>query len=192
MPRRPPASRCCPLASARPRSGRSSQQHRQRIQEIPPAERRPAAFVGRFGRVEGPAKVEPLLAVARAWRPDLIVHEAADLAGPLAAAALGIGSAVHSFGRIMPRVCYERAHEEVAPLWHAAGLEPEPLCGAYRGAYVDICPPSFGTEGPPEGVPSYALRPEAGAGGDGAPPGSQASPIRSSTSRSAPSSTTPR
>ena len=146
------------------------EQHRQRIQEIPPAERRPAAFVGRFGRVEGPAKVEPLLAVARAWRPDLIVHEAADLAGPLAAAALGIGSAVHSFGRIMPRVCYERAHEEVAPLWHAAGLEPEPLCGAYRGAYVDICPPSFATEGPPEGVPSYALRPEAGAGGESAPP----------------------
>lgn len=143
--------------------------HRQRLEEIPPAERRPAAFVGRFARVEGPAKVEPLLAAAREWRPDLIVHEAADLAGPLAAAVLGIGSAVHGFGRIMPRVCYERAQEHVAPLWETAGLEPEPLCGAYRGAYIDICPPSFGTEGPPEGVPSYALRPEAEAGVDGAP-----------------------
>ena len=29
------------------------------------------------------------------------------------------------------------------PYWRSAGLEPDELAGAYRGAYVTICPPSF-------------------------------------------------
>ncbi len=135
------------------------EQHRQQLEEIPPTERRPAAFAGRFARLEGPRKVDELLVAAREWRPDLVVHEPADLAAPLAAAALGVRSANHGFGRLMPAACYERAEEPLAELWRAHGLEPEPFGGAYRGAYVDICPPSFQTESVPAGVRTLLLGP---------------------------------
>lgn len=39
------------------------------------------------------------------------------------------------------------------------GLEPEPLCGAFRGLYLDICPPSFQSEPFPEGAGKQPLRP---------------------------------
>ncbi len=135
------------------------EQHRQRLEEIPPAERRPAAFAGRFAQLEGPRKVDDLLTAARDWRPDLVVHEPADLAAPLVAASLGVRSANHGFGRLMPAACYERAEETLTELWRGHGLEPEPFGGAYRGPYVDICPPSFQTESVPAGVRTLLLGP---------------------------------
>ena len=80
-----------------------------RIQQVPPHERRPETFAYRFATLDAPAKLDALLVEATAWQPDLIVHETADLAAPPVAAALGVPSAQHSFGRLLPHACLERA-----------------------------------------------------------------------------------
>ena len=111
--------------------------------------------------IEAPAKLAELLGVAAEWAPDLIVHEPCELAAPIVAAALGVPSAQHAFGRLVPIECFERADPEIHALWASQGLAPEPLCGAFRGAYVDICPPGLRTESVPDGVPVVELRPAA-------------------------------
>ena len=126
---------------------------------MPPDERRPFVFSSRFAILEAPAKLAELHGVAAEWEPGLIVHESADLAAPIVAAALGVPSVHHGWGRLVPRACFERAAVEVVPLWESQGLDPEPLCGAFRGRYVDICPPSLQPEPVPDGVPVLHLRP---------------------------------
>lgn len=132
---------------------------RVRIESVPPHERRPEAFAYRFATLDAPAKLDALLTHATAWAPDLIVHETADLAAPPVAAALGIPSAQHSFGRLLPHACLERAAPLTAPLWERLGLEPDPLSGEYRGPYIDICPPSFQDASPPAGTRVLHIRP---------------------------------
>jgi UDP:flavonoid glycosyltransferase YjiC (YdhE family) len=130
-----------------------------RTTNLPQPERRVRAFSARFAEIEAPGKHEELFAAARAWRADAIVHESADLAGPLVGARLGVPTIHHSFGRMIPAQALRTAAEIVGPLWSRAGLTPDPLAGVYRGAYVDIWPPSLQRETPPAGVVVHRLRP---------------------------------
>lgn len=123
-----------------------------------PGERRPYAFAWRFGAIDAPAKVDELLVAATRWRPDLIVHESADLAGPLVAEALGVHSVHQGFGRRVPAVCFEQAAHEMDPVWAALGLVHAPLCGAFRGDYIDVCPPSLRPATVDDGVPVLEMR----------------------------------
>lgn len=128
-------------------------------QALPPLERRILAFSGRFGTVVAPAKLPALHAGASRWEPDLVVFESADLAAPIVAAALGVPTAHHAFGRIVPLACFERAAEVTDALWADLGLEPEPLGGVYNGPYLDLCPPSFQSLSVPAGVRAEPIRP---------------------------------
>ena len=125
---------------------------------IDPGERRPYAFAWRFGAIDALAKVEELLAAATRWRPDLFVHEPCDLAAPLVAEALGVHSVQQGFGRRVPAVCFEHAAEQVDSVWAELGLDPAPLCGAFRGDYIDICPPSLRPVAVDDGVPVFEMR----------------------------------
>jgi UDP:flavonoid glycosyltransferase YjiC (YdhE family) len=129
------------------------------LRTLPVPERRPLAFSTRFAKLEAPAKLAALVAAAEAWRPDMLVHDSADLATPIVAASRRLPSTQHAFGQLIPRACLERAAEETAPLWRELGLEPEPLGGVYRGTYVDRCPPSLQLGHPPENVPVEPIRP---------------------------------
>jgi UDP:flavonoid glycosyltransferase YjiC (YdhE family) len=131
--------------------------HELRTGDLPFDERRVAAFTRRFAAIDAPAKLEELRHAARAWRPDAVVHESCDLAAPVVAAELGVQSIHHSFGRAVPVTALARAAELVAPLWERCGVEPDPLAGAYRGLYVDICPPSL--QSPPPARRLQRLRP---------------------------------
>jgi len=133
--------------------------HRALLRTLPIPDRRVAAFAGRFGVIEAPAKLDALVRVLADWLPDLVVHDSADLAAPIAAAAAGVPSAHHAFGRSIPVACLAAAAAETASLWAGVGLEPEPLCGLYRGTYVDLCPPSFQGDGVPAGTPVEPIRP---------------------------------
>lgn len=133
---------------------------REALAQLPIPERRPVSFTWRFARVEAPGKLSELNDVTRSFAPDLVVYEPCDLAAPIVAAALGIPSVRHGFGRHVTISCYERGAPEVARLWQSLGLDPPPLCGVYGSLYVDICPPGFQTEPLPEGTRSVALRPE--------------------------------
>jgi UDP:flavonoid glycosyltransferase YjiC (YdhE family) len=135
------------------------QECRPRLLELPPAKRRPFAYTWRFAHIDAPAKLPELLLAAKDWRPDLLVHDAAELCAPPVAASLGIPSVNQGFGQVIPAACHERAADTVGALWDAVGLAPEPWNGMYRGAYVDICPPSLAGETVPDGTATYLRGP---------------------------------
>lgn len=128
------------------------------IASLPPNERRAPLYPLLFGSVDAPAKVEELRSFADTWEPDLLVFDSCDLAAPIVAATRGIPSVHHTFGRMVPPAIIAGAASVTEPLWRAAGLEPEPYCGMFRGILVDIAPPSFQTETPPAGVRVEHLR----------------------------------
>ena len=135
------------------------QAYRPRLLEIPPPERRTFAYTYRFAHVDAPAKLPELLRAATHWRPDLLVHDAAELCAPPVAASLDIPSVNQGFGQVIPAACHENAADPVRALWDVVGLTPEPWNGMYRGAYVDICPPSLAGEVVPAGTRTYQRRP---------------------------------
>jgi UDP:flavonoid glycosyltransferase YjiC (YdhE family) len=87
--------------------------------------------------------LEGLAPLALDWRPDLVVSDAAELAGPIVGAEIGVPSVTKAFGAMLPFIRYERAADEVAPLWRSRGLEPRPYAGVYDHLYLDIYPPEL-------------------------------------------------
>jgi UDP:flavonoid glycosyltransferase YjiC (YdhE family) len=138
--------------------------HQARVEQLPIAERRAVAFSGRFGRIEAPKRLAGLRELVERWSPDLMIHESADLAAPIAASAAGTPVVHHAFGRPIPEAALRQAADVVAPLWTRAGLEPDPLAGAYAGSYVDICPPSLQEPLPQRPARTFDLRPVDAAG----------------------------
>ena len=132
---------------------------RARVEQLPVPERRPVGFSGRFGEIEAPRRLDGLRTLLERRPPDVVIHEPADLAAPIAASQAGIPFVHHVFGQAIPEPALTKAAEAVAPLWTAAGLEPDPLAGAYAGSYVDICPPSLRTPLPQRPAHTFALRP---------------------------------
>jgi UDP:flavonoid glycosyltransferase YjiC (YdhE family) len=113
------------------------------IQSLPPAERPERMFGAMFGRIAAPAMLADLEPVMEQWPPALVVHDAAELAGPIVAARAGVPNVVHSFGGMLPERRVAAGGEAVADLWRSAGLEPRPYAGCYDHLYLDIYPPSM-------------------------------------------------
>jgi UDP-N-acetylglucosamine transferase subunit ALG13 len=113
------------------------------VAALPVAER--GTFM--FAVIFGPRRAEPMLAdllpIVEDWRPELLVCEQAELAGPIAAARAGVPNVTHAFGGLLPEPRVRRAGDAVADLWRAAGLEPRPYAGTYDHLYLDIYPPSL-------------------------------------------------
>ncbi len=112
---------------------------------LPPAERAGPMFMRVFADVRAPAMLADLLPLVRRWKPSVVIHDAAEFAAPIAAAATGVPSVTHSFGRLMPARITAEIGEALAPLWAQHGLEPPPHAGSYQHLYVDIYPPSLQT-----------------------------------------------
>ena len=98
-----------------------------------------------FGMVRAPSMLEDLAPVAEDWAPDVLVCDAAELAGPIVARQLGVPNVTHSFGALLPATRVAAAAAAVEPLWLARGLEPRPYGGCYDHLYLDIYPPSLQT-----------------------------------------------
>ena len=100
-----------------------------------------------FSRIFGPRRAEPMLVdlipIVEDWRPQVLVCDQAELAGPIAASLAGVPNVTHSFGRLLPAARVARAEETMANLWRAHGLEPRPYAGTYDHLYLDIYPPSL-------------------------------------------------
>jgi UDP:flavonoid glycosyltransferase YjiC (YdhE family) len=144
------------------------------ILETPPSERPVLMFRVLFGDVSAPPMFDALLPLATDWRPDVVLHDPAELAAPIVAAALGVPSAVHSWGRAIPGSILASADVFTEPMWARVGLAPRPLGGAYDRLYVDLCPPSMRLTADVEYLGrtrAQALRPESvAAGADELPP----------------------
>lgn len=106
-------------------------------------ERRRLMFPKLFGEIAAPAILPDLLEATTQFRPDLVVHDAAEFASAIAAERLDIPHVTHSFGALVPRETVEAASREVERLWTSVGLEPRPFGGSYDHLYLDIYPPGM-------------------------------------------------
>lgn len=126
-----------------------------------PADDRVSFPAAMFGSVHPGTKLPALRELGGSRPLDLVVHPPVDVAGPLLAAELGVPSVCYGFGQPFdPRVVAAiaaRAH----PLWEAAGLEPDPYGGIYRGRYLDPRPPRLRNGATvPAAMGTYPIRPE--------------------------------
>jgi UDP:flavonoid glycosyltransferase YjiC (YdhE family) len=115
------------------------------VQALPPPKRPDFMFPRLFGPLRAAPMLDDLLPIARDWQPSLLVSDQAELAGPIAAAALGIANVTHAFGSLLPPHRVADAGKQLAPLWEAQGLQPRPFAGTYDHLYLDIYPPSLQT-----------------------------------------------
>jgi UDP:flavonoid glycosyltransferase YjiC (YdhE family) len=113
------------------------------LKELAPHERPNAMFARLWGGMVAPAMLDALLPVAREWRPDLVICDAAALAGHIVAAELGVPSVTSGFGPLLPAERVAPAEAQTAPLWRSRGLEPRPYAGSYDYLYLDPFPPSL-------------------------------------------------
>lgn len=109
---------------------------------LPPADRAGFAFPHMFGSWVAPVMAADLMGVAEEWRPDVMVHEQAELAAPLVAAVLGVPVLTHAFGGGVPADFVSSAGRLSAASWTARGHEIPAHAGCYADGYLDICPPS--------------------------------------------------
>ena len=118
---------------------------------LSPDEIRPFFFRWVFSAHELPLRVEELDAAVEQWKPDILVHEVAEFAGPLVASARGLPYATHSFGVLPGEDVVAAAAEGARAYWQSRGLNPHPRAGLWQYLYLDVCPPSL-----QRGVPSEA------------------------------------
>jgi UDP:flavonoid glycosyltransferase YjiC (YdhE family) len=137
------------------------------VRDLPPPDRPEFMFPRLFGSVRAAPMLDDLLPIARDWEPSLLVSEQAELAGPIAAAALGIASVTHAFGSLLPQSRVAVAAEQVAALWEAQGLEARPFAGTYDHLYLDIYPASLQAAEMAHIPAVQPLRPVTYAAGDG-------------------------
>lgn len=88
--------------------------------------------------------VDPMIEVARRWRPDLVVHSQLQGGGPLAAAALGVPAVEHGASLLRTGDFYERLEQLIPETFAAHGLTGLPP----RRALLDVAPPSMVTAHP--------------------------------------------
>ncbi|WP_330294402.1 glycosyltransferase [Streptomyces sp. NBC_00503] len=101
-------------------------------------ERLAASGFAEHGRVT----IEDLLALATAWRPDLIVHAAFQAAAPLVSAALGIPAVVHNFGVMSGLGMVGRLAGLLDDEYRARDLQ-----GPATRTVLDVVPASLGGDG---------------------------------------------
>jgi UDP:flavonoid glycosyltransferase YjiC (YdhE family) len=122
------------------------EEYRRRYPEaaaLPREERRAHAFLKLFGEINAPPMVADLLRILQEWMPDLVVHDAAELAAPIAASSAGVPHVTHAYGAVIPPQMLAAVGEEVAQLWRSAGLAPRPFGGSYDHLYLDVYPASM-------------------------------------------------
>ncbi|MDQ6672892.1 MAG: hypothetical protein M3069_19475 [Chloroflexota bacterium] len=115
-----------------------------------------------FGESIAPATLEDLQTVVRSWRPDLVVHDIAELAAPIAAAHAGIPNVSHTLGLRFEGELLELIGAAIAPLWRQHVLQADPAAGLYRHLCLDTMPASWQTDpSPPYADVIRPLRPVA-------------------------------
>jgi UDP:flavonoid glycosyltransferase YjiC (YdhE family) len=130
-----------------------------RAAELPGDQRAPFVFPRMFGEALAPRMADDLLPLVQDWKPNLLVHEHAELAAPLAGAVHGVPCVTHSFGTAVPAVILADTRSRLAGLWEVHGLEVPPYAGCFGAGYLDICPPSVQSTSVSHVPDVLALRP---------------------------------
>jgi len=139
--------------------------------DIPPQDRMPFQFPGLFAGIRVPRMLEDLGPIVATWRPDLLIHDTAELAGAIVAESDGIAHAEHSFGILRPAMVRAVATEILAPIAARLGVHDPGVSGSNGELYLDICPPGIQQPEIADVVNVLRVRPGAAdEGGDGVLP----------------------
>jgi UDP:flavonoid glycosyltransferase YjiC (YdhE family) len=111
--------------------------------EIPREDRQPIQYSGLFGRVRVRPMLRDLVPLVSGWKPNLIVHDAGEMAGAVAAEGAGIGHAEHSFGILRSATARMLATDAVGEVAAELGVRNPGVGGMCGELYIDICPPGI-------------------------------------------------
>jgi UDP:flavonoid glycosyltransferase YjiC (YdhE family) len=103
-------------------------------------------FTKIFADIELAPRAADLERIVSSWRPDLVVHEIAELGAPLVCTAAGIPYVDVGYGSLVPLSILEASGAAAASHWRERGLEPDRFAGLFRHLYIDTCPPSLETD----------------------------------------------
>jgi UDP:flavonoid glycosyltransferase YjiC (YdhE family) len=113
------------------------------FRQTPPWEQMRYFMPGLFGGV----RVEPMLAdldhVFDEWRPDLLIHDSAEMAGGIAAERASIAHAEHSIGLLRPRELRQLSTDALDPICKRLGVRNPGVGGINGELYLDLCPPGI-------------------------------------------------
>lgn len=119
-------------------------QRHPEVFSVAPRERRAIFFPGLFAELAAPVMAADLVAVFDEVRPDLVVHEVAELgSGPLASIH-GLPCIVVGFSGVLPAAIVDSAVRAVSPLWDSLGCRVPSDLGLYADAYLHPLPPMLG------------------------------------------------
>lgn len=126
---------------------------------ITDARQRFEEFVPRMlAGVAAPARAHDLVPLAARWNPDVIVHDEAEFAGPLAATVVGVPWASQSVVLRRPLRMAHLAAEIIAPLADRYRVDLGDMAGLYRHLHFDACPPSLQPPDSPEIGTAHVVR----------------------------------
>lgn len=126
---------------------------------LPPGKERFERFVPKMlAGVAAPARADDLIPVVDRWAPDVVVHDEAELAAPVAAEAAGLPYASQSVVLRRPLAMARLAGETLAPLCDRWGVDLGPHAGLYRYLHLDACPPGLQEPGIDEVEVAHAVR----------------------------------
>ncbi len=104
-------------------------------------------------------RVPDLRVLIERWRPDLLVHDTLEMAGPVVAQEAGVPHATHSYGPLVPQTA--QFGEAFGPVFTEAGL-PDPIPGVFASPYLEVCPPGLQPDGVNPWTDMIGVRPWAG------------------------------
>jgi UDP:flavonoid glycosyltransferase YjiC (YdhE family) len=127
-----------------------------RIGEMAPRRRRTVALPLMFGEIAAPAMRDELQVVFDSVRPQLVVHELAELAAAPMAIARGIPHVTVGFGGALSDELASLVADSVAPLWALEGVQYTP--GGFNGDLL-LHPFPRSMDTPRTDGPSLPMRP---------------------------------
>ena len=135
--------------------------------ELPPRQRRAVMLPVMFGEVAAPAMRDDLVDVFDDFRPQLVVHDFAELAAAPMATARGIASVSVGFSGAVSDALQAALEDSVAPVWEREGLSVS-AAGISGNLFLHPFPAALDT--PRADGPSAPMRPLSFDGAPSAPP----------------------
>jgi UDP:flavonoid glycosyltransferase YjiC (YdhE family) len=133
-------------------AGMSGQAMRQeRVRRWPDTQAQPATAwaLRMFTAILGPTTLTDLLVLCDEWKPDIVIHEEGEYAGPVAAARTGIPWVTHAWGSPLRSIDELAALDQYAgPLWESVDLTMPRWGGLYQHGLLNPCPQALQTATP--------------------------------------------
>jgi UDP:flavonoid glycosyltransferase YjiC (YdhE family) len=118
------------------------------IMALPPRQRRGHLFAGFFVEAAAPVMAADVRPVVESFRPDLVVHEMAELGIVPLAVERGIPHVVVAFSGPPPALALPMINAELSRWWEQLGLDLPPHAGLAGDRYLHPFPAGLGADPP--------------------------------------------